>query len=199
MKDTVKIAINGGKGCRMETNFEIARVPGNFHVSTHSASHQPDNVQMSHEIHDLRMGETITEDEYLQIHHFINGNSPIRGSLHGISVIEPETKSHPDSHEYHLKIVPSILEDRKTFYQYTYAYKASTMLTPFGVGIPAIWFRYDLNPITIKYKTRERHWYSFITLMFSLIGGTFTVAGIVNSIIFTTSNLFRKIELNKLN
>ena len=203
VKDTIKVAINSGHGCRMETHFEIARVPGNFHVSTHSAHHQPDKVDMSHEIHDLKMGDSLTDQEYYQIYHFVDSNSPNRGALHGTGHIEKENKQYPDSHEYHLKIVPSSLEEgyftKKTFYQYTYAYKASSVVTPFGAGIPAIWFRYDMNPITIKYKARERHWYSLTTLMFSLVGGTFTVAGIVNSIIFTTSNLFKKIELNKLN
>lgn len=41
----------------METNFYINKVPGNFHVSTHSAKHQPDKIDMAHVIHVLRFGE----------------------------------------------------------------------------------------------------------------------------------------------
>lgn len=61
IENTAKIPINGGNGCRLETQFNLNKVPGNFHVSTHSAKNQPDTADMAHVIHTLRFGE--------QIHH----------------------------------------------------------------------------------------------------------------------------------
>lgn len=61
VKDTSKIPINAGRGCRFESHFLINRVPGNFHVSTHSAGvHQPDQIDMTHVIHKLTFGEDLT-------------------------------------------------------------------------------------------------------------------------------------------
>jgi len=100
-----------------------------------------------------------------------------------------------------MKIVPTIYETTGTrleTYQYTSAHKPFIALSHSGKFLPAVWFKYDLNPITIKYSHRRKPFYSFITTTFAIIGGTFTVAGIIDSIIFTTSNLFKKFELGKL-
>jgi hypothetical protein len=48
-----------GAGCRVNATFKIARVPGNFHISTHSAASQPTNGDMKHVIHELTFGDTI--------------------------------------------------------------------------------------------------------------------------------------------
>jgi hypothetical protein len=46
LEDTTKLDINNGDGCRMKTRFKVNKVPGNFHVSTHSAQEQPENPSM---------------------------------------------------------------------------------------------------------------------------------------------------------
>lgn len=119
-----------------------------------------------------------------------------------------------------------------------------------GRVVPAVWFRYDLTPITVKYHFKRPPFYSFITtvsiifwlilsvgksnvVFFSLfifffwyefreikfsnhslhssfyiilnicfqvcaiVGGTFTVAGIIDSFIFTAAEIFKKIEIGK--
>lgn len=188
IENTLKLPINNGAGCRLETQFYINKVPGNFHVSTHSAKRQPSAVDMAHVIHCLKFGDDLPEMQTL-------------GGFQTLNEKDNSASSNLESHEYHLKIVPSIFEYTKTeqkySYQYTYAYKMYTPVS-FGNHIAAIWFRYDLTPITIKYKEREKHLYSFCTYIFAVIGGVFTISGIVSSIIFTATNIFRKIELGKL-
>ena len=100
-----------------------------------------------------------------------------------------------------MKIVPTIYEDgsnRRDSFQYTYAYKSYLSFTHTGKIIPAIWFRYDLNPITVKYHRSRKPLYSFLTTIAAIVGGVFTVAGIIDSLIFTASNLLKKLELGKL-
>ncbi|XP_036169231.1 endoplasmic reticulum-Golgi intermediate compartment protein 1 isoform X4 [Myotis myotis] len=57
--NSMKIPLNSGAGCRFEGQFSINKVPGNFHVSTHSASAQPQNPDMTHVIHKLSFGDTL--------------------------------------------------------------------------------------------------------------------------------------------
>jgi hypothetical protein len=101
-----------------------------------------------------------------------------------------------------MKIVPTIYEDgsgrRSDSFQYTYAYKSYLSFTPTGKIIPAIWFRYDLNPITVKYHRSRKPLYAFLTTVAAIVGGVFTVAGIIDSLVFTASNILRKLELGKL-
>lgn len=61
LENTERIEMSGGTGCRFEGNFKINRVPGNFHVSTHSASRQPDVIDMTHVIHSLTFGDDVSD------------------------------------------------------------------------------------------------------------------------------------------
>ena len=63
---------------------------------------------------------------------------------------------------------------------------------------PAIWFKYQLTPITVKYTLKPKPLYHFITTVCAIVGGTFTVAGIIDSCIFTAHEVFKKIEMGKL-
>nr|CDP97065.1 Bm7215, isoform e [Brugia malayi] len=96
------------------------------------------------------------------------------------------------THDYVLKIVPSVYEDitgnKKYSYQYTYAHKEYVTYHYSGKVMPALWFRYELQPITIKYTERRQPFYTFITSIeyeykfqiCAVVGGTFTVAEILH-------------------
>ena len=58
--------------------------------------------------------------------------------------------------------------------------------------------RYDLNPITVKYHETRPPIYHFMTTICAIVGGTFTVAGIIDSCLFTATEVFKKFELGKL-
>ena len=58
-ENTIKTPENNGAGCRVNGSFTIARVPGNFHISTHASAKQPTNGDMQHVIHDLIFGDSI--------------------------------------------------------------------------------------------------------------------------------------------
>jgi len=182
--------INGKhSGCRLEVSFQINKVPGNFHLSTHSASHQPSVIDMAHEIHEISFGDDVRS---------LN----LRGSFDPLRNSRKLDDSTLQSHEYHLRIVPSIYEELNgpimRPYQYSYAYKKYISLGFSGHVIPAIWFKYDINPISIKYKERRKPFYEFLCMTCAIIGGTFTVAGIIDSLVFSASNILEKLELGKL-
>jgi Endoplasmic reticulum vesicle transporter len=45
-------------------------------------------------------------------------------------------------------------------------------------------FIFDLSPIAVHYNGRSRHWYDYVTSIMAIIGGTFTVVGMVESTIY---------------
>ena len=63
-------------------------------------------------------------------------------------------KAQMASHDYTIKIVPTVFTSKNkktTFgYQYTSVYKEFNNPR----GTPAIWFRYELSPITVKYTEK---------------------------------------------
>ncbi|XP_076825366.1 endoplasmic reticulum-Golgi intermediate compartment protein 1-like [Clavelina lepadiformis] len=190
VENSDKLPVNQGRGCLFTSSFQINKVPGNFHVSTHSSKQQPDNPDMNHEIKELRIGERII---------IPNVKSQAFNALEGKKTFDKHALS---SHDYVMKIVPTVYEsiDGKTryLYQYTHAYKD---YIAYGHGhkiMPAVWFRYELTPITVKYTEKRKPLYHFITMVCAIIGGTFTVAGIVDSMIFSATEMYKKFALGKL-
>uniref|UniRef100_A0A668AH66 Endoplasmic reticulum-Golgi intermediate compartment protein n=1 Tax=Myripristis murdjan TaxID=586833 RepID=A0A668AH66_9TELE len=187
--NSMKVPLNQGYGCRFEGEFTINKVPGNFHVSTHSATAQPQNPDMTHTIHKLAFGEKLQVQK-------------VQGAFNALGGADRLASNPLASHDYILKIVPTVYEDltgkQRFSYQYTVANKEYVAYSHTGRIIPAIWFRYDLSPITVKYTERRQPFYRFITTICAIIGGTFTVAGIIDSCIFTASEAWKKIQIGKM-
>jgi len=179
-------AANGNieKGCRFEGTFDIKKVPGNFHLSSHSVqSASGQQVIMAHTVHELRFGDRVFD--------------LIPGAYFPVNGKSTSERNPQISHEYFLKLVPTVYRpefgDAQYPYQFTYSYKAF-----FNQHAAAVWFRYDLSPITVQYTVKRQRLYAFLGRTVAFVGGTFTVAGIIDSIVFTTSNLVKKLEIGKL-
>lgn len=65
LDNMIKAPLDNGVGCRIEVVFQINKVPGNFHLSTHSSSQQPSSIDMAHEIHEISFGDDV---KYLNLH-----------------------------------------------------------------------------------------------------------------------------------
>ncbi|CAD6194373.1 unnamed protein product [Caenorhabditis auriculariae] len=182
---TTKITLEEHGGCRFESKFEINKIPGNFHLSTHSAAAQPDSYDMRHIIHSITFGDDVTKKN-------------LKGSFDPLRD-KDTTKDEPlYTHEYILKIVPSVYEDISghitNSYQYTFGHKAYVTYHHSGKIIPAIWFKYELQPITVKQTERRQSFYTFLTSICAVVGGTFTVAGIIDSSFFTITEIAYQIH-----
>ena len=51
--------------------------------------------------------------------------------------------------------------------------------------IPEARFSYDLSPMAVMIVTKGKKWYEFITSICALIGGTFTVLGLLSGFLST--------------
>lgn len=190
--NTFKSPMNNGDGCRMKTSFKINKVPGNFHVSTHASQTQPETSDMSHMVHALVFGD--------HVEHLRNIPDSSFGALNNVVSRSSDSSA---SHDYIMKVVPTIYEplNQELLYpfQYTFAHREYSPYQHSGYKVPAtIWFRYELNPITVKYKESRQPLYHFMTTVCAIVGGTFTVAGIVDSLLFSASEVFKKYQQGKL-
>jgi hypothetical protein len=194
VENTIKTPIGAdGEGCLFEARFQINKVPGNFHLSTHSVDVQPTEYDFKHEVHEVSFGSKIRKISSKMDRASFN---PLknRSRLDGNSL---------ESHEYIMRVVPTTYEDiggsKLMAYQYTYAYRSHISFGHGGRVIPALWFRYDLNPITVRYHETRPPLYHFLTTVCAIVGGTFTVAGIIDGCIFSATEVFKKFEIGKLN
>ncbi|XP_036169229.1 endoplasmic reticulum-Golgi intermediate compartment protein 1 isoform X3 [Myotis myotis] len=120
--NSMKIPLNSGAGCRFEGQFSINKVPGNFHVSTHSASAQPQNPDMTHVIHKLSFGDT------LQVQN-------VHGAFNALGGADRLTSNPLASHDYILKIVPTVYEDKSGKQRYSYQYTVANKILIFILAL----------------------------------------------------------------
>ncbi|KAK8357509.1 hypothetical protein V6Z12_A05G422200 [Gossypium hirsutum] len=153
--------------------LDVQRVAGNFHISVHAlniyvaqmifggATH----VNVSHMIHDLSFGP-----KYPGLHNPLDDTVRI---LHDTS----------GTFKYYVKIVP-------TEYRYiskevlpTNQFSVSEYFSPmneFDRTWPAVYFLYDLSPITVTIKEERRSFLHFITRLSAVLGGTFALTGMLD-------------------
>lgn len=65
-------------------------------------------------------------------------------------------------------------------------------------GMPGIFFSYELSPLMVKYTEKEKSFGHFATNLCAIVGGVFTVAGLIDSILYhSVRAIQRKVELGK--
>lgn len=65
-------------------------------------------------------------------------------------------------------------------------------------GMPGAFFQYELSPLMVKRTERARSLGHFATNVCAIIGGVYTVAGLIDSLLYNSVKLMQKIELGKL-
>lgn len=67
-----------------------------------------------------------------------------------------------------------------------------------GHGLPGVFVMYDLSPIMVMFTEKQRSFAHFLTSVCAIVGGVFTVAGIIDSLLYhSMRSLKKKVELGK--
>ena len=64
-------------------------------------------------------------------------------------------------------------------------------------ALPSAKLTFDLSPIQILVTEGGKPWYHFLTTTCAIIGGVFTVAGILDAILYTSMKMAKKVQLGK--
>ena len=59
-------------------------------------------------------------------------------------------------------------------------------------------FNYELSPITVQYKQDKENFFEFIVYICAIVGGIFTIAGIVDAMIHKSVSAIFKQRIGKL-
>ncbi|KAH9602464.1 hypothetical protein KSS87_005495 [Heliosperma pusillum] len=173
MVKKVKQAMANGEGCRVYGVLDVQRVAGNFHISVHGLNifvaqmifEGSNHVNVSHMIHDLSFGP-----KYPGIHNPLDDTVRI---LRGAS----------GTFKYYIKIVPTeykyISKDVLPTNQFSVTEYFSPM-KEFDRSWPAVYFLYDLSPITVTIREERRSFLHFLTRLSAVLGGTFALTGMLD-------------------
>lgn len=182
-----------GEGCKIRGVVLVNRVPGNFHISAHSKAHsfQPGKLNMTHTVGYMTFGRQLSPAmKRLLPSEVAAAHDGLQGSMH-LAAGQNTTLEH------YLKVVhTSYALSRRTID--TYQYTANSNHYQDGGSLPAAVFAYDMSPMQVLVKEERKSFASFLTQLCAIIGGVFTVTGLLDGLVYHGGNTIRrKVELGK--
>lgn len=191
----LQLAGAGPEGCNIVGRVDVSKVPGNFHISVHPLagySFDAERMNVSHTVHHLSFGDVVDKMK-------ISSRIPNFWSKNSLDGIEVSSDAKNMTHEHYIKVVSNqydlISTDvLLTSYKYTFNTNSYSALDK----LPEARFSYDISPMAIKLSEMRKPFYHFITNVCAIIGGLFTVLGLLDSVVFYGMNsLKKKVELGK--
>lgn len=186
------------EGCRIQGQLLVNRVAGNFHFApghgfqnSHAHVHDLDAFtagafNVSHTIHKLGFGQA-----------YPGHSNPLDGYAR---MTGPKS---PGGHifQYYLKVVPTsytYLDGTVVATnQYSYTQHQTTVQAKQGHGLPGVFFFFDISPIKVGFEEHRRSFTHFLTQLCAIIGGVFTVAGIIDKTVYHSYRSLEKARLGK--
>jgi protein disulfide-isomerase-like protein len=178
-------------GCMMSGFLLVNRVPGNFHVEMRSKNHNinPPGANMSHVVNSLSFGPSISKSMERKMKLIPDDYFSIENTRAMDDRFYINDKLHQAFHHY-IKVVSTSIEVNKRYMgeNSVLAYQmvqSSQIMQYTDEEIPEARFAYDLSPMSVRITRTGKHWYEFLTSMCALIGGTFTVVGLLSGFLGT--------------
>jgi len=185
------------EGCVVYGHIEVSKVAGNFHIAP-GKSFQQHHVH----VHDL---QAFGSKQFNMSHEirYLSFGAPIPGVSNPLDGVNVTSDTHSSMYQYFVKIVPSVYRKLSgeivwsNQYSFTKHQRPVRQLTG-EHGLPGFFVLYELSPMLIQYSEKRRSFMHFLTGVCAIIGGVFTVAGLVDSIIYhSTKALEEKINIDK--
>eukprot|EP00249_Psilotum_nudum_P012448 c23791_g1_i1 orf=177-1622(+) len=194
---TVKRPAPRTGGCRIEGFVRVKKVPGNLIISARSAAHSfdPQTLNMTHFVTKFTFGKRLSMPmvkEWLRLFNYVEKRTDrLDGQIY---VSEEESITH----EHYVQVVKAELvshrRGERVCEHYDYTVHSSVIQS---TTIPVAKFHYELSPMQVLVKEDPRRFSHFITNVCAIIGGIFTVTGIVHSMLQGAVKMVKKIELGK--
>jgi len=170
--------------CKINGSILVPRVPGNFHVEARSKTHDinPIMVNLSHIVNHMQFGaavDPVLESKLPTKHQFLM--HPLDGKSFHVQ------KMHTAPQHY-MKVVSTLYEfsggQAVNSYQLT---TQSRIATYAEEEIPEAKFSYDLSPISVIVSQERKPFYRFLTSLFAIVGGTYTVISLLDGAVGTVN------------
>ncbi|KAK9867486.1 hypothetical protein WJX84_005721 [Apatococcus fuscideae] len=191
-----------GEGCHLWGTLAVNKVAGNFHFAPGKSFQQG-----AMHVHDLVPFQTT----HFDVSHSINalsfgkGYPGMRNPLDKVNARmlhnqNPEGKT--GMFQYFLKVVPTSYTDIKNQtvstnqFSVTEHFRQSDIAA--GQNLPGVFFFYDLSPIKVRFNEERSSFTTFLTSLCAIIGGVFTVSGLIDAFIYHGQQVIKKkVDLGK--
>lgn len=184
-----KIKDEVGEGCNIQGALEVNRVAGKFDFAIGKGFQYSipghdllvfgqDNHNISHRINKLAFGD-----------HFPGMVNPLDG-------VQWVHETPNGVYQYFIKVVPTVYTDIRGRTVQSNQYSVTEHFRNGESGLfrqlPGVYFFYDISPVKVTFKEVHTPFLHFLTHICAIIGGIFTVAGIIDSFIYHGQRAMKK-------
>lgn len=162
------------EGCQVQGTLRVARVPGHFHLQAEAFGNvnvNPAMTNVSHLVNHLSFGDKEARKwaERQRIPREMVGHiNPLDGKKFTVS------RFH-EAPQHYLKVVSTHVQGKsEVFYQMTHTDRVRKLRERKDAA-PQARFTYDFSPMSVVVKAKSKRWYEFLTSLFAILGGTYTV------------------------
>ncbi|KAJ1411368.1 Endoplasmic reticulum vesicle transporter, C-terminal [Sesbania bispinosa] len=179
-----------GEGCNVYGFLEVNKVAGNFHFAP-GKSFQQSGVH----VHDLL---AFQKDSFNLSHHI----NRLAFGEYFPGVVNPLDRAHwtqetpSGMYQYFIKVVPTVYTDVSGNTIQSNQFSVTEHFRTGDVGrlqsLPGVFFFYDLSPIKVTFTEEHVSFLHFLTNVCAIVGGVFTVSGILDSFIYHGSEGYQE-------
>jgi hypothetical protein len=188
-----------GEGCEVYGYLEVNKVAGNFHFAP-GKSFQQHHMHV-HDLQPFKWAEFNLSHTIVRL----SFGKEYPGVVNPLDTVSKTEDKGTGMFQYFIKVVPTIYQALDGTYINTNQFSVTEHYRILankgessGHGLPGVFFMYDLSPIMVKFTEKQRSFAHFLTSVCAIVGGVFTVAGIIDSLVYhSVRSLKKKIELGK--
>lgn len=191
-----KIKDEEGEGCNIYGFLDVNKVAGNFHFAP-GKSFQQSNVH----VHDLLAFQKDSFNLTHKINRLAYGDF-FPGVINPLDRVEWTQHTPNAMYQYFLKVVPTVFTDINGHTIQSNQFSVTEHVRGAELGrlqaLPGVFFFYDLSPIKVTFIEAHVPFLHFLTNVCAIIGGVFTVSGIVDSFVYHGHRAIKKkMEIGK--
>lgn len=194
---TQKLKEQAGEGCRLHGFLHVNKVQGNFHFAPGKAL-QTDHMH----VHDLQALSFMQSFDLSHTINRLNFGEDYPGIINPLDGVQKVWRHQGTNamYQYHITIVPTTYKkptgDIINSNQFSVTEHERIIAAGGRGGLPGAFFIYDFSPIMVSFSERTTSFAHFLTSLCAIVGGIFTVAGIIDSFIYhLTKTLAKNNEL----
>lgn len=195
-----------GEGCQIYWYLEVSKVAGRFLIATDKRFNQHPRMlfqfvaigkdgRISMNFDDL-FGRGPKKHNITHKIRSLGFGVPIPGVVNPLDGVEVVADGQPRTYQYFIKIVPTLYKklSGEEIKSSEYSVTKRTQEARGGPGEtgPGVLVRYELSPLLIQYTETRRSFLRFMTGVCAIIGGVYTVAGLIDCMIYRSTKMIKK-------
>ena len=170
-------------GCEVSGYLLLDRAPGNFHIFARSEEHDlvPQMTNLSHHINELSF-EDFYEGTVMTRKRSADGLPlNLKQKVNALDGATFTTFNLHEAYHHYIKLVSTNFQtssNKKNGRAYQMVVKSQIAYYQSQV-IPIAKFQYDYSPVSVTHRVKSRKWYDYMTSLLAIVGGMFTVIGML--------------------